>query len=304
MHIANKVRFDFDTHDFTFHSKFPDGEIREVMSQDEFDDIMNKINVEFADKLHQNALEIQKWFKIVGFGSMVIVGIFFLPVLMSKSSKQSKYLAEFYDDVKEYLYRQNKKKFLKRKIEWKLIKDKKLAKGKDAGNLEAQMHVEIIFESTLARRETQDIHNYTFVTEEPAKRPKKQKLTLYDSSDEDEDVDANAEKAAAALANLTSFETDDAPINSDEEASQEALDQETFGIVEKPEEMIRPKSMFIDGKITEVQTQKVKDPHLEAIKRRERHRHRRHHHRAKKERETVEKDMELDESQPVSANAW
>lgn len=160
MHIANKVRFDFDTNDFIFNNKFPDGEIREVMSQDEFDDIMNKINIEYANKLHKNAVAVKKWFKIVGYGSLVIVGIFFLPVLISKSNKQSKYLSDFYDEVKEYLYRQNKKKFLKRKIEWKLIRDKKLAKGKDAGYVEAQMHLEIIFESSSARRETEDIQNY------------------------------------------------------------------------------------------------------------------------------------------------
>jgi len=280
MHIANKVRFNFDTHDFTFNSKFPDGEIREVMSQDEFDDIMNKLNVEFAEKLHRNALEIQKWFKIVGFGSLVIVGIFFLPVLMTKSNKQSKYLTEFYDDVKEYLYRQNKKKFLKRKIEWKLIKDKKLAKGKDAGNLEAQMHVEIIFESSSARRETENIQAYTAAPLEPTKKPKRQKLTLYDTSSEEENEDDDSINGSPLEAGLL-----------EEDAKADDL-----GTVEQPEDAYRGKSMLIDDKIMPVSALRSKGFILEEKKRKERHHHRRHHHRAKKAQQGEDQEASSGES--------
>lgn len=161
MHVANKQRLDFDTNDFTFNNKFPEGEIREVMTQEEFDYVINKINVEFAKRLHENALKVKKWFKIVGYGSLIIIGIFFLPVLMSKTNKQRKLLIEFYDDVKEFLYRQNKKKYLKRKIEWKITKEKRLAKGTDAGNLDAQMHLEIVFESSSSRQQTERIMSYS-----------------------------------------------------------------------------------------------------------------------------------------------
>lgn len=148
MHIASKLKIDFNVDTLTFSDTYPEHELKDAVTEEEFKAILQKINVELAAKLHKNSESLKKWFRTTKYLCLVVVGIFLLPVVFHKSSKQTKLLTEFQDDVKDYLYKINRKKYLKRKVEWKLVKDKRRAKSKDAVNPESQIRLEIIYESS------------------------------------------------------------------------------------------------------------------------------------------------------------
>lgn len=152
MHIASKLRLDFNITTLTFADKYPERDLANVMTRGEFETVLRRINLELAARLHENAESIRRWFKIVGVSSIFLVGILLLPVLLHKSGHQAKLLSDFQDDVKEYLYKLNKKKYLKRKIEWKLIKDKRdKNSNKDIVNPESQLRIELIYESNTSK---------------------------------------------------------------------------------------------------------------------------------------------------------
>ena len=65
------------------------------MEPQEFKKILDRINLEIAHELHENAKAIRFWFKVVGISTIFIVGILLFPILLQKSRKQSKLLAKF-----------------------------------------------------------------------------------------------------------------------------------------------------------------------------------------------------------------
>lgn len=168
MHIASKLRLNFNITTLTFADTYPEEELSAVITREEFTTIMHRINVEMAHDLHENSKDIRRWFKIVGISSIFLVGILLLPVLLHKSGRQTKLLTRFQENVKEYLYRLNKKKYLKRRIEWKLIKEdhsstsatssalafasKNQRRSRvDAINPASQLRLEVIYESDASR---------------------------------------------------------------------------------------------------------------------------------------------------------
>jgi hypothetical protein len=159
MHIASKLKIDFNIHTLSFAEKYPKEELEDVMKEEEFQAVLQKINEELAAELHHNSKALKKWFDITKVLLFFVVGIALLPVVLHKSTKQAKLLTEFQDATRDYLYKINKKKFLKRKIEWKLVKDKKRARGKDAVNPESQIRLEIIYESSTSKELTEQFRD-------------------------------------------------------------------------------------------------------------------------------------------------
>ncbi|KAM0682816.1 hypothetical protein MDAP_002052 [Mitosporidium daphniae] len=132
MHIASKHRMEFNITTLTFDDTFP-LELREVMKPQEFKKIVDRINSELAQDLHKNAKEIRFWFKVVGLSMIFIVGILLFPVLLQKSRRQSRLFVEFQEKVNHYLQSLNKK-YLRRNIEWKIVKLDKEKSGDHQGN--------------------------------------------------------------------------------------------------------------------------------------------------------------------------
>lgn len=146
MPLANKYKLAFNIQELTFEDTYPE-ELGTSVCPEEFDAVLRTINSELALKIQKCNRSIKKWMKIVGITSLFIIGIFLSPILLTKVSRQKKYLEEFWEKVKDYLYHVNKKTYLKRGVEWRLEQDKQQIKGRDAVNPLATYRIVIICET-------------------------------------------------------------------------------------------------------------------------------------------------------------
>lgn len=145
MVAPSKISLDFDQEKLLFHDEYPE-ELLGIVAPEEFDAVLRTINTEIGLKIQASNESIRKWIKIVDRTLIILVGFLLSPILLMKLSNQKKHMEEYWVKVKEYLYHQNKKTYLKRGIEWKLEVDRAKIKGRDAVNPLACNMISILYE--------------------------------------------------------------------------------------------------------------------------------------------------------------
>lgn len=150
---AKRYKINFDHQTLTFDETLPEG-LNDLIRPEEFDAILRKINTE----LNQEALEACRKMKRMGtvYGplSLAFIGLLLTFNMARRARRCRKALLTFFKNVEDLLNEWNKKTFLRKKIDWRLVQDKKYIRGRDAANPFFAYRIDILHK--LGRRRGRD----------------------------------------------------------------------------------------------------------------------------------------------------
>lgn len=149
--LAKRYTIKFEDSDLCFSETYPPG-LEGILSVVEFDSVIRKINGDMTLDIREAGKMVRKWAIVSLSLCLVIIGFALTPVVLVKLSKQKRELRRFWECLRVYFGEINRKTFMKRNLEWKLVEDKKQLKGRDVVNPLFAYRIEIIHRKPRAAR--------------------------------------------------------------------------------------------------------------------------------------------------------
>jgi hypothetical protein len=150
--VRHKVRFDEGK--LAFSETFPQG-LEGTLPLAEFDSVVRKINEELTAEIRATQKNVREWAIVTMSLCIVVIGLFLTPVLFVKTSRQKRQLKEFWERLRAYLGEVNRKTFLKRNLEWRLVEDTKKRGVRDVVNPEFAYRIEIVHRIQKSKKATE-----------------------------------------------------------------------------------------------------------------------------------------------------
>ncbi|PJF19549.1 hypothetical protein PSACC_00640 [Paramicrosporidium saccamoebae] len=141
--IAKRYKVRFEEKDLRFSEAYP-VELEKVLPLAEFDSVVRKVNEDMTVEIRDTNENVRTWAMWTLGLCFVAVGLFMTPVLFVKTRRQKQELKDFWERLRIYLGEINRKTYMKRNLEWKLVEDKKKLKGRDVVNPMFAYRMEII----------------------------------------------------------------------------------------------------------------------------------------------------------------
>lgn len=142
-HLAKRYKIRFDEQALEFEETFPQA-LQDILNVEEFLGILHKVNSELNQEAVEISRNVRKWAWVTGIGSLFVVGLVLVPVLYSKTNRQRKTLDAFWQRVRDFLLDANRRTFQKRRLEWKLVEDRRKLRGRDVANPQLAYRIDII----------------------------------------------------------------------------------------------------------------------------------------------------------------
>lgn len=141
--IAKRYKIKFDETKLNFSENYPQA-LQGALSLAEFDSVIRKINEDMTMEIKDRNKKVKKWSLITLAACVVIAGIALTPVLFVQTRRQKKELKQFWERLRNYLGEINRKTYLRRNLEWKLVEDRRKLKLRDVVNPLLAYRMEII----------------------------------------------------------------------------------------------------------------------------------------------------------------
>lgn len=141
--LAKRYTIRFEDSGLRFSETYPPG-LDGILSVAEFDSIIRKVNEDMTLDIREAGRMVRKWAIVSLSLCLVIIGFALTPVVFVKLGKQKRELKRFWERLRAYFGEINRKTFMKRNLEWKLVEDKKKLKGRDVVNPLFAYRIEII----------------------------------------------------------------------------------------------------------------------------------------------------------------
>lgn len=141
--VAKRYKVKFEEGNLRFSEAYPNA-LEGVLPLAEFDSVVRKVNEDMTVDIRETNQNVRKWAIATISLCIVVVGLFMTPVLFVKTRRQKQQLKEFWERLRMYLGEINRKTYMKRNLEWKLVEDKRKLKGRDVVNPMFAYRIEII----------------------------------------------------------------------------------------------------------------------------------------------------------------
>lgn len=128
--VAKRYKIRFEENSLRFSETYPDA-LKGVLPVPEFDSVIRKINEDLSADVQVRGKKVKRWAYICLVTSIVMAGLCLTPVLFVQTRRQRRELKQFWERVRTYLGEVNRKTYLKRNLEWKLVEDRRKLKTRD-----------------------------------------------------------------------------------------------------------------------------------------------------------------------------
>jgi hypothetical protein len=147
---TTKFRFPFDDKRMLFDEKYPE-ELHAVFPREEFVATIRKLNYDLNQVIQDTSQDLKKWTTGTAIATCLLVGIFAVPVVWYKASKNQKAMEQFWTKVREYLTELNRRDLIRRGLEWKVVEEKSKIKGHDCVNKVYCMRIDLLWRTGIVK---------------------------------------------------------------------------------------------------------------------------------------------------------
>lgn len=147
---TTKFRFHFDDKQMLFEETYPQ-ELSAIFPIEEFNAIIRKLNYELNLPIQQTSSSLRKWTTGTGIACCFVVGIFVVPVVWYKASRNEREMQEYWTRLREYLTEINRRGLIRRGLEWKVVEDRAKIKGHDCVNKVYCMRLDLLWRQGIVK---------------------------------------------------------------------------------------------------------------------------------------------------------
>ena len=147
---TTKFRFPFDDKKMLFEETYPE-ELHAVFPREEFVATLRKLNYDLNQTIQGTSQDLKKWTTGTAIAICFLLGIFAVPVVWRKASKNQKEMEIFWTKVREYLTELNRRDLIRRGIEWKVVEDQSKIKGHDTVNKVYCMRIDLLWRTGMVK---------------------------------------------------------------------------------------------------------------------------------------------------------
>lgn len=145
-----KFKIRFDSHQMLFDDTFPP-ELQPVMPREEWEGLMRHLNTDLNQEVQESITDLHSWTTGMLSSSAVVVGVFVVPVVWWKKHKHLHHMEEFWKQVKQYFSDINKKTFIRRGLEWKVVEERRKQSKRDCYNPVYLMRAELLWRQNVVK---------------------------------------------------------------------------------------------------------------------------------------------------------
>lgn len=143
-----KVRF--DSVGMTFDEHYPE-ELAPVLPPEEWEGVLRHLNTDLNQVVQQSMADLHAWTTGMYISCVFVVGVFVIPVVWVKKSRHQHAMEQFWKEVREFFTEINRKTFIRRGLEWKIVEDRRRMKKRDCYNPVYLYRVEVVWRKNVAK---------------------------------------------------------------------------------------------------------------------------------------------------------
>lgn len=140
---AKRYKIKFEETRLQFSERYPEA-LSDVLPLAEFDGIIRKINGDMTQEIRTQQKKVHKWSAICIGLCILVAGVCLTPVVFVQTRRQRKKTKAFWERLRTYLGEINRKTYLKRNLEWKLVEDKAKIRKRDVVNPLLAYRLEVV----------------------------------------------------------------------------------------------------------------------------------------------------------------
>jgi hypothetical protein len=122
-----------------------------VLPLEEWEGLMRHLNTDLNQHIQRSLTNLHSWTTGLLASSTLLVGIFIVPVVWVKTSRHVRAMKAFWEEVREYFGEVNKKTFIRRGLEWKVVEERKKQAKRDCYNPVYLMRVELVWRQNVVK---------------------------------------------------------------------------------------------------------------------------------------------------------
>jgi hypothetical protein len=134
-HARQTVRWKikFDSIKMLFDTTYPEN-FRPVLPEEEWEGIIRHLNTDLNQSIQSSMADLHAWTTGMLISCAAVVGVVIIPVVWVKTSRHQRAMEVFWKHVKEFFTEINRKTFIRRGLEWKVVEDKRTMRKRDCYN--------------------------------------------------------------------------------------------------------------------------------------------------------------------------
>lgn len=141
--VAKRYKIRFEENALQFSETYPEA-LEGVLAVPEFDSVIRKINEDLTMEVQARGKKVKRWAYICLGLCILLAGLCLTPVLFVQTRRQRRELKHYWERVRAYLGEINRKTYLKRNLEWKLVEDRHKLKTRDVVNPLLAFRIELV----------------------------------------------------------------------------------------------------------------------------------------------------------------
>lgn len=141
--VAKRYKIRFEENALRFSETYPEA-LEGILAVPEFDSVIRKINEDLTMEVQARGKKVKRWAYICLGLCILLAGLCLTPVLFVQTRRQRRELKHYWERVRAYLGEINRKTYLKRNLEWKLVEDRHKLKTRDVVNPLLAFRIELV----------------------------------------------------------------------------------------------------------------------------------------------------------------
>lgn len=145
-----KFKVRFDSQKMLFDTRYPE-ELTPVLPREEWDGILRHLNTDLNQSVQSSISNLHSWTTGMLASCALIVGVFIVPVVWVKTAKHERLMQTFWQDVRDFFTEINRRTFIRRGLEWKIVEDRRRMRRRDCYNQMYLYRVELMWRKNVAK---------------------------------------------------------------------------------------------------------------------------------------------------------
>lgn len=128
---VRKYRITLEDRELRFREEYPEY-LRDALPAAEFDGVVRKLNAELEARVFRSAERMRRWCILCISLSLVAMGVLGIPACLVAISKFRRRMRHFWEQTRVFLLELNSKVYQRRRIEWRIVENKRNRRQRDA----------------------------------------------------------------------------------------------------------------------------------------------------------------------------